>query len=92
LGNYLHLIFYIWFLFCFIADEIATAISSPGLSQRDAIDDDDLLRELDELAQEEDQKQILDIGPLPDVPVTTTNDKVKEKDNPQRELEAWMNS
>jgi len=29
------------------------------------------------------------IGPLPDVPITTINNK---KDNSERELEAWMNS
>ncbi|VDM42811.1 unnamed protein product [Toxocara canis] len=49
------------------ANEIAEAISNPvGIGQD--VDDDDLLKELDQLEQEEVDKQLLKIGPTPNTP------------------------
>jgi hypothetical protein len=73
-------------LFLFLADGIANAISSPGLGASDLYDNADLERELAELAEDEVEPDIINIGSLPDVPITK---KTKEKDDSLRELEAW---
>ncbi len=88
---YFHFISFIY-LFIYLADEIANAISSPAFGATDAYNEADLLRELDDLAGENEREEMIRIGPLPDVPITTTNNKIKEKDNSERELEAWMNN
>ncbi len=74
------------FRFFVLADEIANAISSPGLGASDLYNDADLERELEELAEDEIKDDMMKIGPLPDVP--TTN-KTKEQNDSLRELEAW---
>jgi hypothetical protein len=74
------------FRFFVLADEIANAISSPGLGASDLYNDADLERELEELAEDEIKDDMITIGPLPDVP--TTN-KTKEQNDSLRELEAW---
>ncbi len=74
------------FSFFVLADEIANAISSPGLGASDLYNDADLERELEELAEDEIKDDMMTIGPLPDVP--TTN-QTKEQNDPLRELEAW---
>jgi hypothetical protein len=73
-------------LFLFLADEIANAISSQSLGASDLYDNADLERELAELAEDEVEPDIINIGSLPDVPITK---KTKEKDDSLRELEAW---
>lgn len=53
-----------------IADEISNVISNPIGFQND-VDEDDLLKELEDLEQEEIDKQLLETGesePLPEVP------------------------
>jgi hypothetical protein len=74
------------FLFPVLAEDIATALSSPGLRGSELYADADLEDELELLAQEESNKEMLRIGPLPDVPATT---KTKQPDAVLRELEAW---
>ena len=67
-----------------VANEISNAISQ-GILSPSAVDDDDLARELEELEQEELDKDLLNVGPattkLPDVPSTDlpTSSKDKEK-------------
>lgn len=87
-----------------VANEIAEAISNPvGFGQD--VDEDELLAELEELEQEELDKQLLDVGPspartaeLPEVPVGEVAAKAKaakkkiEEDNDMKELEAWAAS
>ncbi|XP_003371976.1 charged multivesicular body protein 4c [Trichinella spiralis] len=62
-----------------VANEISEAISNPiGLNQD--VDEDDLMAELEELEQEELDKQLLNVAPtpkLPDVP-STTSPEIKE--------------
>lgn len=66
-----------------IANEISNAISSGPMAT--GVDDDDLMKELEELEQEELDKDLLNVGPasdkLPDVPSTDlpTSSKEKEK-------------
>ena len=70
-----------------VANEIAKAISE-GIVSPNAADEDELAKELEELEQEELDKDLLNVGPapnkLPDVPSTdlptTSKDKEKEKD------------
>jgi hypothetical protein len=62
-------------------------MAAPGLTASDLYNDADLERELQNLAEDEERQQMLNIGPLPDVPRTT--DKTKEEDDSLRELEAW---
>ncbi len=85
-----------------VANEIAEAISNPTGYGQD-VDDDELLAELEELEQEELDKQLLDVGPtpaastatrLPDVPASEpakTKTK-KQEDDDLAELEAWANA
>lgn len=68
-----------------VANEISNAISSGIISS--GVDDDELAKELEELEQEELDKDLLNVGPatnkLPDVPSTdlptTSKDKEKKK-------------
>lgn len=64
-----------------VAKEISDAISNPVAFGLD-MDDDDLMKELEELEQEELDKELLGVGEpstsLPDVPT----DEVKEKAKP----------
>lgn len=70
-----------------VANEISNAISSGIITS--GVDDDDLAKELEELEQEELDKDLLNVGPatsklpdkLPDVPSTDlpTSSKEKEK-------------
>jgi len=83
-----------------IASEISEAISNPVGFNND-VDEDDLMKELEDLEQEGLDEQLLDVGPsatdkLPSVPTTEpvakkTQAKVKEDDDDMRELEAWAN-
>lgn len=65
-----------------VAKEISDAIST-GLGLGSAVDDDDLLNELNDLEQEELDKDLLNVGPsttkLPDVPSTDLPTTSKEK-------------
>lgn len=84
-----------------IAEEISSALSTPiGFNQE--IDDDDLLAELEELEQEELEKDLLEVetpsepiadtlDELPEVPKAVPRKKVaaKEEDDDLRELAAW---
>ncbi|CAJ0585927.1 unnamed protein product, partial [Mesorhabditis spiculigera] len=87
-----------------VANEIAEAISNPVGFGRD-VDEDDLLKELEELEQEELDKQLLDVQPtpaapvrLPDVPATSLPSvpaRAPAKSAADRdldELEQWANS
>jgi charged multivesicular body protein 4 len=68
-----------------VANEISNAISTGIIGQ--GVDDDELAKELEELEQEELDKDLLNVGPapnkLPDVPSTdlptTSKDKEKKK-------------
>ncbi|CAF1076192.1 unnamed protein product [Rotaria sordida] len=75
-----------------VAEEIANAISSP-VGSSDLYNDADLERELELLAQEEIKEDMMNIGPLPDVPpvqtTTTTTIKTNNQSEELRELEAW---
>ncbi|KAK6178435.1 hypothetical protein SNE40_013225 [Patella caerulea] len=78
-----------------IASEISDAISNPiGFGQD--VDEDDLMAELEELEQEEIEKQLLDVnGPatedLPSVPVSEPERRkpVAEEDEEMNQLAAW---
>jgi len=85
-----------------VAKEISEAISNP-IGYND-VDEDDLLAELEELEQEELDKQMLDVNPskLPDVPAgelsvpggrqpAASSSKKKDEDE-LAELEAWANA
>ncbi|RCN31961.1 SNF7 family protein [Ancylostoma caninum] len=84
-----------------VANEIAEAISNPVGFDR-AIDDDELLRELEQLEQEELDKQLLDVQPtpvvLPDAPSTDLPAASKAKpakadhDKDLEDLEMWANA
>ncbi|XP_076174615.1 charged multivesicular body protein shrub isoform X1 [Ptiloglossa arizonensis] len=82
-----------------VAREISDAISNPVAFGQD-IDEDELEKELEELEQEQLDKELLGIEPtdeLPNVPATTipaaparTRTKAKpEEDDDLKELEAW---
>ena len=86
--NLVSLYFYLKLNFIFrlfLAKEIENAMSIPGLSS-DVYDNDDLERELELLARDQDQKEITSIDHLPDVPI---NNKTKQKDDLLRELQSW---
>ena len=84
-----------------VAQEIAEAISNPVGFGND-VDDDDLLRELEDLEQEELDEQLLQVpeGPaaLPEVPTAEPVAKAPAKktkaqeDDDMAELEAWAAS
>lgn len=66
-----------------VAKEISDAISNPVAFGND-IDEDELEKELEELEQEELDKELLGVGPsatdeLPDVPVDELQEKAKAK-------------
>jgi len=81
-----------------VAREISDAISNPVAFGQD-IDDDELERELEELEQEELDKELLGVVPvetdeLPNVPAATVEKKqkprvVEEEDEDMKELAAW---
>ena len=66
-----------------IAQEISDAISNPVAFPQD-VDEDELERELEELEQEQLDKELLDVGPsanvLPDVPTEDLPERAKEKE------------
>jgi charged multivesicular body protein 4 len=67
-----------------IANEISNAIST-GIVSPNAVDDDELARELEELEQEGLDQELLNVGPtptakLPDVPSTDLPTAAKDKD------------
>ncbi|GAA6095677.1 charged multivesicular body protein 4b isoform X2 [Tachysurus ichikawai] len=79
-----------------LAQEISDAISKPvGFSEE--FDEDELLAELEELEQEELDKNLLEIGgtenvQLPNVPSTSLPSrpaKKEEEDDDMKDLEAW---
>ncbi|KAF7643498.1 hypothetical protein LDENG_00238200 [Lucifuga dentata] len=81
-----------------VAQEISDAISRPiGFGEQ--FDEDDLLAELEELEQEELDKNLLEVGgmedvPLPSVPSTSlpsrpAKKKEEEDEDDMAELEAW---
>ncbi|XP_059612989.1 charged multivesicular body protein 4c [Phlebotomus argentipes] len=84
-----------------IATEISDAISNPVSFGQD-VDEDELEKELEELEQEELDKELLGVGPsateLPEVPSDEIKEKAKEKkkataadadDKDLKELMAW---
>ncbi|XP_025058224.1 charged multivesicular body protein 4b isoform X2 [Alligator sinensis] len=81
-----------------LADEISTAISKPVGFGED-FDEDELMAELEELEQEELDKNLLEISgpetvPLPNVPSIAlpskpAKKKEEEEENDMKELEAW---
>ncbi|XP_067001762.1 charged multivesicular body protein 4 [Anabrus simplex] len=80
-----------------VAREISDAISNPVAFGQD-IDEDELERELEELEQEELDKELLGVTPvteeLPAVPTTELKPREKTKtaseiDDEMKELEAW---
>ncbi len=86
-----------------VANEIAEAISNPTSFGQD-VDEDELLAELEELEQEELDKQLLDVGPtpadrtvtrLPDVPdsepVKSKTKRQEVDDDDLAALRAWAN-
>jgi charged multivesicular body protein 4 len=80
-----------------IANEISDAISNPvGFGQD--VDDDDLLKELEDLEQEELEKELINVGPaidnLPSVPAAQPAAAARAKpsaaeDDEMKELEMW---
>jgi len=88
-----------------VANEIAEAISNPVGFQHD-VDEDELMKELEALEQEELDKELLSVGPtpaavprLPDAPVEvptaatkTKAGKKQQEDDDLAELEAWANA
>lgn len=84
-----------------VANEIAEAISHPVGYPGQEMDEDELMAELEELEQEELDKQLLDVGPtpaagasvkLPDVPSQEPPKKTqakKDEDADLAELEQW---
>ncbi|ESO01975.1 hypothetical protein HELRODRAFT_155763 [Helobdella robusta] len=75
-----------------IANEISNAISNPvGFGQD--VDEDDLLAELEELEQEELDKELIKVGPviedLPSVPNQPINPHKADDDDDMKELEMW---
>ncbi|XP_005110710.1 charged multivesicular body protein 4c [Aplysia californica] len=81
-----------------VANEISEAISNPvGFGQD--MDEDDLLAELEELEQEDLDRQLLDVGGTEDLPSVPTAEpteprpapkaRAKEEDDDMRELEMW---
>ncbi|XP_009316957.1 PREDICTED: charged multivesicular body protein 4b [Pygoscelis adeliae] len=81
-----------------LADEISTAISKPvGFGEE--FEEDELMAELEELEQEELDKNLLEISgpetvPLPNVPSISipskpAKKKEEEEDDDMKELEAW---
>uniref|UniRef100_A0A914CYZ7 Charged multivesicular body protein 4b n=1 Tax=Acrobeloides nanus TaxID=290746 RepID=A0A914CYZ7_9BILA len=88
-----------------VANEIAEAISNP-VGFRSDIDEDDLLKELEELEEEDLNKQLLNVGPTPvdsisaklpaapteDLPAAAKRTAKKQEDDDLAELEAWANA
>jgi len=85
-----------------VAKEISEAISNP-IGFGNDLDEDELMAELEELEQEELDKQLLDVAPahaakLPDVPAgepsraAATTSKAKTDHDDLAELEAWANA
>lgn len=82
-----------------VAEEIGNALSGPVGYGAD-VDEDELMAELEEMEQEELDKELLDVGPtsskLPDVPTSSlpapVSKKTKEDDDELQELENWMTS
>uniref|UniRef100_A0A0N4Z044 Charged multivesicular body protein 4b n=1 Tax=Parastrongyloides trichosuri TaxID=131310 RepID=A0A0N4Z044_PARTI len=82
-----------------IANEISDAISNP-VGFRNEVDEGELLAELEELEQEELEKQLADVTPvigdrLPAVPtheLPATQQKKKEADADLDDLRAWAES
>ena len=60
------------------------------------MDEDELMAELEELEQEDLDKELLEVGPtpsnLPEVPTAVPAAAAKEDDDEMRELESWMAS
>ncbi|KAK2709018.1 charged multivesicular body protein 4b-like [Artemia franciscana] len=81
-----------------IAKEISDAISNPLAFGQD-VDEEDLEKELEELEQEEMDRQLLEVKPsaeeLPTVPsaepsrAKPSKSRIQEKDEDLEELEAW---
>ena len=90
-----------------VAREISDAISNP-LGVGHDVDEDELLQELEQLEQEELDKQLLNVGPsptdkLPSVPSSKlpvassavsakSANRKEEEDKDMAELEAWASS
>uniref|UniRef100_A0A1I7Z7Z4 Charged multivesicular body protein 4b n=1 Tax=Steinernema glaseri TaxID=37863 RepID=A0A1I7Z7Z4_9BILA len=85
-----------------VANEIAEAISNP-VGFGNEVDEDELLKELEDLEQQELDKQLLDVGPTPanldlpeapstELPATAPASRKKEVDDDLADLEAWAAS
>uniref|UniRef100_A0A915MK89 Charged multivesicular body protein 4b n=1 Tax=Meloidogyne javanica TaxID=6303 RepID=A0A915MK89_MELJA len=84
-----------------VTNEITQAISNPSGLQND-IDEDELLKELEDIQEEEINEKLLDVGTipassvtdkLPDAPKDKPKAKAKTKeDDDMAELEAWASS
>lgn len=78
-----------------IADEISNVISNP-IGFDTGVDEDDLMKELEDLEQEEIDKKLLETGEadtLPEVPASKVQAKAKKQkeDEELDELAAWAN-
>ncbi|XP_044929710.1 charged multivesicular body protein 4b-like [Mustela nigripes] len=82
-----------------LARELSTAISKP-VGYGEGFDEDELMAELEELEQEELDKNLLEVSgpatvPLPNVPSITLPSKPskkEEKEDDMKELENWVGS
>lgn len=79
-----------------VANEISEAISNP-VGFGNAVDDDELMAELEALEQEELDKQLIEAQPapvsLPDVPTRAFPERQKDKEKDDLdELSAWASS
>uniref|UniRef100_A0AC34R738 Charged multivesicular body protein 4b n=1 Tax=Panagrolaimus sp. JU765 TaxID=591449 RepID=A0AC34R738_9BILA len=85
-----------------VANEIAEAISNPVGFGND-IDESDLLKELEELEEEQINEKLVNVGPapadklptrLPDIPTTSlpSRSTAKKEDDDMAELEQWAHS
>lgn len=74
-----------------VANEISNAISTGIISS--GVDDDELAKELEELEQEELDKDLLNVGPatskLPEVPATDLPSASKDKEKKKGLLDEW---
>lgn len=78
-----------------LAGEISTAISNPvGFDQN--IDEDDLLRELEELQDEDVNSDLLNIPSVPSTNLPTASNKVpnkrRDEDDELKRMSEWINS
>ncbi|KAI1720139.1 snf7 domain-containing protein [Ditylenchus destructor] len=74
-----------------VANEIAAAISNPTGLQND-VDEDELLKELEEMEEEDLEKELLKVGVAPADSIIADKLPAKQEDDDLAELEAWANA